>query len=76
MPTLPFVSATNGGTYDATKRTVTWNLGTVPVNATGTLSVKETIGSTVPKGTQLLNEADFTAPLTFATPAAMATFVT
>ena len=73
---LSFVSASNGGGYDAAKSTVTWNLGTVPVNGTATLTLKARVKSTVSDGTAILNQAEFTAPNTFALPAAWFTVVT
>ena len=36
---LDFVSASNGGTYDAATRTVTWNLGSQPSGASGKLTL-------------------------------------
>ncbi|MFN2470266.1 MAG: DUF11 domain-containing protein [Gaiellaceae bacterium] len=68
VDTLPaqvqFVSATNGGTYAPATRKVTWNLGTVPFNGSGTVSVTVSVPPTTPNGTVLLNQADFTGDLT------------
>jgi len=54
-----FVSASNGGTYKAATRTVTWNVGTVNVvtPAPGPLS-----SGSAPAGTVLTNSATITAP--------------
>jgi uncharacterized repeat protein (TIGR01451 family) len=70
-----FVDASDGGRYDSASRTVKWNLGTVPVNGTATLSLQLKIGKNVSRGTALLNQARFTAQNTTATPAAAGTFV-
>ncbi len=72
---LNFISATNGGTYNAVTRTVTWNLGTVNVGFTGTLKVQAQIKPTVLPTTIITNQADYSADLTVATPAAAVTTV-
>jgi len=36
---VTFVSASGGGTYAAATRTVTWNLGTLAIGATGTVTI-------------------------------------
>jgi uncharacterized repeat protein (TIGR01451 family) len=59
-----FVSASDGGTYDAGTRTVTWNLGTVNVGFTGTRTL--TVQVTAPELTTLINSPTFTAPETVA----------
>jgi uncharacterized repeat protein (TIGR01451 family) len=61
---VSFVSATGGGKYNATSRTVTWSLGTVNVAYTGTRSV--TVSVTAPVGTLLSNEPTYTAAETTA----------
>jgi uncharacterized repeat protein (TIGR01451 family) len=61
---VEFVSATNGGTYKASTRTVTWQLGTVNVGYTGTRSL--TVRVTAPELTTLINSPTFTAPETVA----------
>ena len=73
--TLSFVSATNGGSYDAASRTVRWGLGTLGVNASGSVSVTAKIGATVPVGTLILNQAQFAGALTFSPPASATTLV-
>jgi len=72
---LTFVSASNGGSYDAATRRVSWNVGTVPVNASGTRTLRVRVKTSVPDLRQILNVAEFVAPLTVATPAASLTIV-
>jgi uncharacterized repeat protein (TIGR01451 family) len=59
---LRFVSATDGGTYNSTSRTVTWNLGTINVGFTGTRTLLTTV--TAAAGSVISNTATVTAPLT------------
>ncbi len=59
-----FVSASNGGTYKAATRTVTWSLGTVNVGFTGTRTL--VVRVTAPEGTVITNTPTFTAPETVA----------
>lgn len=68
---LDFVSATNGGTYDPSTRTVTWNLGTVPVGVSGTVqvTVQVSLTSATPLSS-IVNEAEFTGQLTISVPTA------
>jgi uncharacterized repeat protein (TIGR01451 family) len=73
---LSFVSATGGGTYNPSTRTVTWNPATVPLGTTGTLTVTARVSPTAPVGSTIINKAQFTAPLTIAPPAAAITVVT
>ena len=72
---LTFVSATRGGTYTAGNRTVRWGLGTVGTNVSGTLSLTARVGATVPIGTTIVNQAQFSGALTFSPPAAAVTLV-
>jgi uncharacterized repeat protein (TIGR01451 family) len=65
---LAYVSSTHSGTWNASARTVTWNVGTVPVNGTGTVAV--TVRVTAATGTPLVNSADFTAVNTVSPPTA------
>ncbi len=65
---VTFVSANGGGTYSSTSRKVTWQLGTVSVGETGSVTLKVRVGNAVPDGTTITNTAKFTAPLTVATP--------
>jgi uncharacterized repeat protein (TIGR01451 family) len=77
LPTgVSFVSASAGGTYDAATRKVTWNLGTVGVNAGGTRSLTIRLAPSTPLGTVIINTAEFIAPLTVAPPAGVTTLVT
>ena len=79
VDTLPagvvFVRASNGGTYNATTRKVTWNVGNVALNATGTRSLVVRVPSTMATATLLLNQVEFMAPLTVSTPGAFVTAV-
>jgi len=72
---LSFVSATNGGTYNATTKTVKWNLGTVSVNFTGSVSLTAKIAAGTPIGTAILNQAQFAGALTFSPPTGATTLV-
>ncbi|MDQ3407013.1 MAG: DUF11 domain-containing protein, partial [Chloroflexota bacterium] len=72
---LRFVSASNGGSYDSSTRRVTWNVGTVPVDGTGTRTLTARVKSSVADLTQIVNVAEFVAPLTVAPPAASLTIV-
>ena len=69
-PELEFVSASGGGRYDPATRRVTWELGTVPVLAGGTLALEATVASATPAGTVLRNSARFTGELTVSPPLA------
>jgi uncharacterized repeat protein (TIGR01451 family) len=61
VDTLPagvtFVSASNGGVYDAATRTVTWNLGDLAPGANGAYTIVVTVDSPAANGTQLVNNA-------------------
>jgi uncharacterized repeat protein (TIGR01451 family) len=59
-----FVSASNGGTYNSSSRTVTWQLGTVNVGYTGSRSL--VVKVVAPAGSVLTNTPEFTAPETVA----------
>jgi serine protease AprX len=65
---LVFVSASNGGVWNSSTRTVTWRLGTVPEGAAGTLTLRVRIPSSAPIGHTYVNQARYRALLTFATP--------
>ena len=41
-----FLSASGGGVFDPATRTVTWNLGNVPANTSGTLTITGRVGRT------------------------------
>jgi len=65
LPTnLYFNSASNGGTFDSATRRVTWKLGTVPVGATGSVTIKLRIAPATAPRTVVINRADFHADLT------------
>ncbi len=55
--TLNFVSADNGGVYDASTRTITWNLGTQAPGATGTVHVVGTTFATMANGITITNNS-------------------
>ena len=61
---LTFVAASNGGTYNASTRTVRWSLGTVNVGYTGTRTVTVTVDGA--PGDTIVNEVTYTAPETVA----------
>ncbi len=67
---LSFVTASRGASFDAGLRTVTWKLGTLAVNATGTLSVTVTMASSAAVGAVVTNRAELTADLTLSPPLA------
>ena len=69
-PELVFESASDGGRYDAARRSVTWRLGTLPVHGTGTLSLTVRVASTAATGSVVVNRAGLTADLTFSPPLA------
>jgi len=51
-------SASDGGVYDSTLRTITWNLGSLDVGVTGrTVTFKAKINEGVPNGTRITNSA-------------------
>ena len=63
LPTgLQFVSASDGGTYSGTSRTVRWNLGTVNVGFSGTRTL--VVRVTASAGSTITNSATVVAPLT------------
>jgi uncharacterized repeat protein (TIGR01451 family) len=68
---VTFVSASNGGTYNPVTRTVTWNLGTVPI-AKGAVDLVVRVPLTVPPGSVLVNRAEFTGLATVSPPTAAA----
>lgn len=72
---LDFVSASPRGVFNSSTRTITWNLGTVPVNVPRTIRLTTRIKATAPVGTVVTNHAVYTADLTVATPAAAVTTV-
>ncbi len=69
---LNFVSATGPATYNAATRTVTWNLGTVPVLYTGTVQLTARVSPTALIGTAIANQAEFRGDLTVSPPTAAA----
>ena len=69
---LQFVSADAGGVYNASTRTVTWNLGTVPVTFTGVRTLKTKVAPGTALGTVIALQASFTGQLTVSPPTAIA----
>lgn len=69
---MRFVSASDGGLYDAATRKVTWDLGTVSVGETDSLRLTVRIGLGVDPGTSLVNRATYTAVATVSPPTAIA----
>ncbi|MDQ3178774.1 MAG: DUF11 domain-containing protein, partial [Actinomycetota bacterium] len=63
-----FVSASDGGVFNATRREVRWALGDVAVGASDELVLEVRVARGTAPGTVLVNEAQFRAPLTVATP--------
>lgn len=58
-----FVSASNGGTFNATDRTVTWNLGTLAAGAKGQVTLTVKLDVTFPAGkTTLTNQVIISSP--------------
>ena len=70
-----FVSATNGGSFNSSTRTVTWNLGKVLAGASGTVTLTVRVPAGTPTGTTIVNEANFSGYLTVSPPTAKATTI-
>lgn len=56
-PAFASVSPLDGGTYNAGNRTVTWNIGDIPVGDTRTVSFRGTLADVLPDGTTIANQA-------------------
>jgi uncharacterized repeat protein (TIGR01451 family) len=69
---VTFMSASTGGTFHSTGRTVTWDLGTVPAGVTGSVTLRVLVRSTTAVGTILYNNAEFRGILTVSPPTAVA----
>ena len=54
---LVFVSASDGGVYDATTRTITWELGDLLVDGSDSVSFVTTVDPAAPEGDPILNVA-------------------
>lgn len=54
-PGLEFVSASDGGSYDAASRTVRWNLPSLPSHSARDLSLVTKVAEGAPDGSSLLN---------------------
>jgi extracellular elastinolytic metalloproteinase len=70
---LTFVSASNGGAYNAATRAVTWSLGTVAATASGVRSVTVQVSPQLAAGSAVTNTAEFRAAETVSPPTAAAT---
>jgi uncharacterized repeat protein (TIGR01451 family) len=58
LPTnLTFVAASHGGTYNATTRVVTWNLGTLDPGASGAVTLEVTVATPLYNNTYIFNTA-------------------
>ena len=68
---LRFRSASDGGTYDSSTRTVRWDLGTVDVGETDTLTLQVRVGRGVEPGSRLVNRATYQAVATVSPPTAV-----
>ena len=68
---LRFVSASDGGTYNATTGDVVWRLGSVPAGADDSVQLTARVRSTVPAGTAIVNRASFTGDATISPPTAV-----
>jgi len=68
---VDFVSATNDGMYDASTRTLTWNLGTVPAGISGTVQLTVRVSPTsATLLSSIVNQAEFTGQWTVSAPTA------
>lgn len=65
----------SGSTYNATARTITWNLGTVNVDGLHSLTVTVRVLSSTPVNTIITNRIDYTGDLTWSAPAVASTTV-
>jgi hypothetical protein len=67
-PGVTFLSATGPATYDSATRKVNWNLGTVPVLTTGSVTLTVRVPASTPIGTTIVNLAEFRGDLTVSPP--------
>jgi len=74
-PGLRFVSSNTQVAWDSTSRSLLWRLGTVPVGATNTVTLKTTVAKGADLGDVLLTQAQFSGAYTFSPPAAAVTVV-
>ncbi len=74
-PGLRFVSSNTQVAWDSTSRSLLWRLGTVPVGATDTVTLKTTVAKGADLGDVLLTQAQFSGAYTFSPPAAAATLI-
>jgi extracellular elastinolytic metalloproteinase len=70
---LVFVSASDGGSYDASQNAVKWNLGSVASGLKGQVTVTARLRDGLKIGTVLTNTATFTGTLVTSPPTAVAT---
>jgi uncharacterized repeat protein (TIGR01451 family) len=60
-PNTSFVSASDGGSFDAAANSVIWNLGLIAAGAGGSVSLTIQVDSSVPSGTPIINNAILTS---------------
>jgi uncharacterized repeat protein (TIGR01451 family) len=72
---LTFISASGGqsDSYDENTRTVRWNVGDVPANSSGAVTLRVAVDAAI--GSVITNVATFSAPLTVSNPAVAVTTV-
>ncbi len=76
LPTgLDFVKASNRGSYAASSRALRWDLGTVPVGVTRTITLTTQVASSAKPGDTLLTQAQFSGTKTWSPTAAAVTVV-
>ena len=73
---LAFVSASNGGVYNAATRKVTWHVGTIYPGVGRSLTLVARVKPGTAVGRLVVNRAEFTGELTHANPAAWTTAIT
>ena len=71
-PEFTFVDARGGvsRSYDSATRKVTWNLGTIPGQGTGSVTLIVRVSNTASVGMPVVNRADLTAEMTVSPPTA------
>ncbi|MES1205472.1 MAG: CCXG family PEP-CTERM protein [Pseudomonadota bacterium] len=72
-PSLTFVSASTGGTYDPATRHVTWSVGPLGVGMSGSVTVTATVNAGVPDQTSIVDLLQLSASNVSATATATST---
>jgi hypothetical protein len=72
---LTFVSASDGGSYDAASHAVVWNLGSVGAGVKESVTLTARIQPNAKPGTVVRNTASFSGELTTSAPTAVAATV-